>query len=95
MINTALNLSQEIYKSSELLTRKGFKKEDLERILNSIVENYVPSNPTTTTTTTSTSDIKGNSSNKNLTNSNEAVDMVRANEGESQGGLDSARDAWQ
>ena len=90
MINTALNLSQEIYKSSELLTRKGFKKEDLERIRNSVVENYVPTNLTTTTTTTSTSDIKGNSSNKNLTNSNEAVDMVRANEVESQGGWDSA-----
>jgi hypothetical protein len=88
MIIIALNLSQEIYKSSELLARKGIKKEDRERICNSIVESYVPFNPTTTTTTTSS--IKGNSSNKNFANSNEGVNMVRANEGESQEGLDSA-----
>ena len=88
MIITALNLSQEIYKSSELLARKGIKKEDRERICNSIVESYMPFNPTTTTTTTSS--IKGNSSNKNFANSNEAVNTVRANEGKSQEGLDSA-----
>jgi hypothetical protein len=37
-----------------------------------------------------TSSIKGNSSNKNFANSNEAVNTVRANEGKSQEGLDSA-----
>jgi hypothetical protein len=88
MIITALNLSQEIYKFSELLARKGIKKQDLERILNSIVQNRVPFTPTTTTITTSS--IKGNSSNKNFANSNEAVNTVRANEGKSQEGLDSA-----
>jgi hypothetical protein len=58
------------------------------RIFNPIVQNCVPFTPTTTTITTSS--IKGNSSNKNFANSNEEMDMVRANEGESQEGLDSA-----
>lgn len=88
MIIAALNLSQEIYKLSEQLARKGIKKEDLERIFNPIVQNCVPFTPTTTTVTTSS--IKGNSSNKNFANSNEEMDMVRTNEGESQEGLDSA-----
>ena len=89
VVINAMNLCQESVKVSELPARKGFKKEDLERIESFIVQNFTPSTPSTTTAATITSSaIKSITTNKDSANQNDAATLVTANEVESRNGLD-------
>ena len=68
-----MSLDQESVKLSEFLVRKGFKKEDLERMRNFIIQNFAHSNPTTSATvTTISSDIKSETTNNRSANHDDA-----------------------
>jgi hypothetical protein len=95
IISVSMNLGQDIVEGLELLARKGLKKGDLKTIFSFVVQNCIPSTPTTTitsrtATTTSLSDIKGGPVGKKIANSKDAENLLRANQAGSVDGLDPA-----
>src|SRR5919106_986079 len=92
IMSVSMDLGQDIVEGLELLARKGLKKCDLKTIFSFVVQNCIPSAPTTTITsrTATTTSIKGEPVGKKIPNSKDAENLLRANQAESVDGLEPA-----